>query len=73
MLLLHVQFLIKPVNLGRISKHAIQRPMEAYFVNRHTTFCKEQNLNFAEHQFFLKTIKNPSQKMKKSEKFSKKS
>ena len=45
------------------SKKTIQRPREAYFINKHTTFCKEQNLNFAEHQKNLKTIKNPSQKM----------
>ena len=47
------------------------RPREAYFINEHTTFCKEQNLNFAEHQKILKTIKNSSQKMKKSETFPK--
>ena len=43
----------------------------AYFVNRHNTFWKELNFNFPEHQKILKSIKNPSQKMKKSEKFSK--
>ena len=58
--------------MPRFSKNAVQRPREAYFINRHTTFCKEQNLNFSEHQNFLKSIKNSSQKMKKSEKIWKK-
>ena len=46
------------------------RPREAYFINRHGTFRKEETFNFPEHQKFLKSIKNSSQKMKISEKFS---
>ena len=53
------------------SKNAIQRPRDAYFVNKHNTFWKEETFSFPEHQKNLKSIKNPSQKMKKSEKFSK--
>ena len=57
--------------LPRFSKNAVQRPREAYFINRHTTFCKEQTFNFPEYQKILKSIKNSSQKMKKSETFPK--
>ena len=34
----------------QIVKKAVQRPREAYFINRHTTFYKEQNNNFSEHK-----------------------
>ena len=54
---------------GYFSNNALQRPRDAYFINRHTTFCKEQNLNFSEHQKNMKSIKNPSKKLKKSEIF----
>ena len=50
-----------------ISKSATQRPRKAYFINRHTTFCKELSFNFPEHQKILKSIKNPMRKSKKSE------
>ena len=50
-------------------KNAMQRPGGAYFVNRHGTFWKEETFSFPEHQKILKSIKNPSQKMKKSEIF----
>ena len=48
----------------------MQRARGAYFVNRHDTFWKELNFNFPEHQNFLKFIKNPTRKSKKSEYFS---
>ena len=51
-----------------ISKNAVQRPREAYFINRHTTFWKEETFNVSEHQNFLKSIKKSLRKVKKSEK-----
>ena len=49
----------------------MQRAGGAYFVNKYGTFWKEENFNFPEHQKILKSIKNPFQKMEKSETFSK--
>ena len=40
----------------------------AYFVNRHSTFWKEETFSFPKHQKILKSIKNSSRKTKKSEK-----
>ena len=50
-------------------KKAIQRPREAYFINKHNTYCKELNFNFPEHQKILKSIKKSMRKSKKSEIF----
>ena len=51
------------------SQTAMQRARGAYFANRHDTFWKELNFNFPEHQNFLKSIKNSTRKLKKSEIF----
>ena len=40
------------------SKPATQRPREAYFVNRRTTFRNERSFNFSKHPNFLNSIKN---------------
>ena len=45
------------------------RPRGAYFINTYGTFRKEETFNFPKHPKFLKSIKNPFQKMKKSETF----
>ena len=71
MLLLGVHFLSTPLNFDNFAKNATQRPREAHFINKHTTFCKDQNISFPEHQNFLKSIKKSSQKTKKSENISK--
>ena len=47
-------------------------PGGAYFVNRHSTFWKEETFSFPKHQIFLKSIKKSSRKSKKSEIFSEK-
>ena len=56
--------------VGFFSKPATQRPRQAYFVNRRTTFRNERSFNFSEHQkneIHTKFI----QKSEKSEKFRK--
>ena len=45
------------------------RPREAYFINRHGTFRKEETFNFPEHQKILKSIKKSLRKVKKSKNF----
>ena len=50
------------------SQTAIQRPRGAYFVNKHDSFWKEENISFPKHHFFLKSIKKSTRKSKKSEK-----
>ena len=59
----------KPRKFGLFSKSATQSPGGAYFINRSITFRDERSFNFSKHQKKLKSIKNPSQKKKKSENF----
>ena len=51
------------------SKKSIQRPREAYFINKRNTYWKELSFSFPEHQKILTSIKNSLRKLKKSEYF----
>ena len=45
-----------------ISNSFISTTVEAYFINRHTTFRNEWSFNFSKHQKFLKSIKKIAEK-----------